>query len=481
MKQGKRIRTIAGLLGAVVVAATTTVATTSIPYAGATSSTAKSSPNAIAARGASVHVEPAVSGHIEVASLGSPISTSDCLAMFGIHCYSPLQFRTAYDLNPLYAHGITGAGRTIMIVDSFGSPTLQHDLDMFDNQWGLPKTTVQIVRAGKIPPFDPNDAQMVIWADEASLDVQYAHSVAPGAHIVLVETPVATIEGLSGLPEMMNAERSLIDRGLGDVINQSFGTTENTFPGFDRGDFSSLLNLRYAFKDALRHGVTVLGSSGDEGVTNFMTNDVDVYPFPVNSWPSSDPLVTSVGGTQLVLDDAGHRTQADVAWNDPFGATGGADSAVFGRPVFQAGVRSVVGRHRGTPDISMSAAVDGGAYVYTSFLDPTSPWNLFGGTSLSSPMFSGIVALADQVAGHRLGDINPALYLLGAESQRRHSPIETGLVDVTAGDNSFDGVAGFPAVAGFDLSTGWGTLDAKTFVPALARARAPFAWTVALR
>ena len=161
---------------------------------------------------------------------------------------------------------------------------------------------------------------------------------------------------------MMNAEKALIDQGIGDVINQSFGTTENTFPGFDRGDFSSLLNLRYAFKDALRHGVTVLGSSGDEGVTNFMENDVDVYPFPVNSWPSSDPLVTSVGGTQLVLDDAGSSVPRPTSRGTTRSAPpAAADSAVFGRPLFQIGVRSVVGNHRGTPDISMSAAVDGGA------------------------------------------------------------------------------------------------------------------------
>ena len=117
MKQGKRIRTIAGLIGVVVVAAVTATSSPSVAAAG--------SPHVT-----SVRVQPAVAGHIQAASLGSPISTSDCLAMFGIHCYSPLQFRTAYDLNPLYARGITGKGRTIMIVDSFGSPTLQHDLDM---------------------------------------------------------------------------------------------------------------------------------------------------------------------------------------------------------------------------------------------------------------------------------------------------------------------------------------------------------------
>jgi subtilase family serine protease len=387
----------------------------------------------------------------------------------GIRCYSPPQFRDAYDLNPLYARGINGHGRTIVMVDSFGSPTLQHDLDAFDAQWGLPPTRVRIVRAGNIPPFDPNDAQSVIWAQESSLDVQYAHAVAPDAQLVLIETPVATVEGLSGLKEMMDAEKALIDQGTGDVISQSFGTTENTFPGYDRGDFSSLLNLRYAFTDAQRHDVTVLASSGDEGVTNFMDDAATVYPFPVNSWPPSDPLVTAIGGTQLDLDDQGNRLAPDVAWNDAFGATGGADSGVFGRPSFQHGVRSVVGNHRGTPDISMTAAVDGGGWLYFSAITPDTPWHLFGGTSLSCPMFAGIVAMADQVAGRRLGDINPALYRMGTLSLHAHSPVQTGLVDVTSGDNSFGGVTGFPATPGYDLATGWGTIDANMFVPALAR------------
>ena len=111
---------------------------------------------------------------------------------------------------------------------------------------------------------------------------------------------------------MMNAEKSLIDRGIGDVITQSFGATENTFPGFDSGNFSSLLNLRYAFKDALAHGVTVLASSGDDGATDAESDGTTLYPYPVNSWPSSDPLVTSVGGSMLDLDDSGNRLSPDV-------------------------------------------------------------------------------------------------------------------------------------------------------------------------
>jgi subtilase family serine protease len=419
-----------------------------------------------AAHRATVRPVPAITGHVMATSRTAPLSTSDCLAQIGIHCYSPLQYRKAYDLNPLYAHGITGAGRTIVIVDSFGSPTIQHDLEVFDAQWGLPNTQVQVVKAGNVPPFDPSNPDHVGWAQETTLDVEYAHAIAPGAHIVLVETPVAETEGVVGLPEMMDAEKALIDHGVGDVITQSFGATENTFPGFDQGDFSSLLNLRYAFKDAQRHTVTVLGSSGDNGATDFVTDGSADYPFQVNSWPSSDPLVVSIGGTQLNLDNDGNKLSPDVTWNDGFGATGGGKSHVFSRPAYQFGVRNVVGAARGTPDSSMSAAVDGGAWVYYTFVGATSPWHIFGGTSEASPIFSGIVAMADQLAHRRLGDIHNALYVLGAVSQHTHLP--TGLVDVTVGDNSFDNVTGFPALPGYDMSTGWGTIDAAKFVPALA-------------
>src|SRR6185312_6035520 len=162
-----------------------------------------------------------------------------------------------------------------------------------------------------------------------------------------------------------------------------------------------------------------------------------LYPFRVNSWPSSDPLVTSVGGTQLKLDDSGNKLSPDVVWNDGFGAGGGGLSGVFKRPLFQVGVAKEVGKQRGTPDISMSAAVDGGAWVYYTFVNPSSPWHIFGGTSEASPIFSGIVAMADQVAHRRLGNINAGLYLLSALSQ--HTQLPTGIVDVTSGDNSFAG------------------------------------------
>ena len=164
-----------------------------------------------------------------------------------------MQYRTAYNLNPLYARGVTGQGKTIVIVDSYGSPTIRNDIKVFDKQFGFPDPDLKIVKFGNIPPFDPTNATQVGWAEETTLDVEYAHSIAPGAKIVLAETAVAETEGVTGFPEMMNAEQSLINAGVGDVISQSFGATENTFPGFSQGNYSSLLNLRYAYKDALAH------------------------------------------------------------------------------------------------------------------------------------------------------------------------------------------------------------------------------------
>ncbi len=408
-------------------------------------------------------VRPAAAGPRLARVLTAPITTAQCLSTYAIHCYSPLQYRTAYNLAPLYARGITGRGRTIVIVDSYGSPTIQSDLQVFDKQWGLPDTKVDVVKYGNVPPFDPTNSDMTGWAGETTLDVEYAHAVAPGAKIVLVETPVAETEGTTGLPEMMNAEQSLINHGIGDVISQSFGATENTFPGFDQGRTSSLTDLRYAFKDAYAHHVTVLAASGDDGATDAQANGVDLYTQRVDSWPSSDPLVTSVGGTELLLDQSGKRLSPDTVWNDGYGAGGGGVSGVFARPWYQDGVRKVVGAKRGTPDISMTAAVDGAAWTYQSY-DPTETgWGLVGGTSEATPVFSGIVALADQLAGHRLGLINPALYGLSYLPSRL-----SGEVDVTSGDNSFNGVTGYSAAKGYDLASGLGTIDGNAFVHALA-------------
>ena len=151
------------------------------------------------------------------------------------------------------------------------------------------------------------------------------------------------------------------------MITQSFGATEETFP-----NAASVLRLRTAYNNALAHQVTVLGASGDGGPTDYENDLTNFFPFRVDSWPSTDPLVTSVGGTQLHLDATGVRTQPDSVWNDTAlfdspAASGGGVSSIFSRPGFQSKLSRIVGSKRGTPDISMSAAVDGGSLVYVGF------------------------------------------------------------------------------------------------------------------
>lgn len=397
-------------------------------------------------------------------------SESQCQATAGSNCYAPAQIRTAYDMEPLYAAGDTGKGETIVLVESFGSPTIRSDLKTFDKKFGLPAppSFTIVTPAGPIPAWTGNSAQ-VGWGIETSLDVEWAHAMAPGASLVLAETPVNETEGTVGFPQIVTAERWVIGHLHPAVISQSFGATEETFPSH-----ASIDNLRGAFELAQQRHVTVLAASGDEGATSQKRNGVDLFLSRVVDWPSSDPLVTSVGGTHLDLDASGTRLAPDTVWNDtassgqPAASNGGL-STVFGRPKWQGGVEAVVGSHRGVPDISMSASDTAGAIVYASFPGVSPGYEVVGGTSWASPLFAGVVAIADQVAGKHLGDLNPLLYELEAKA----SP---GIVDVTSGDNTVnffqDGaehtVEGFTATAGYDLASGLGTVDGDKLVNELA-------------
>lgn len=433
-----------------------------------------------------VGVAPALAGPTATAApflrmlshrpMAAPPTTAQCEAAIGIACYQPSQYQAAYDLGPLYANKTEGQGQTIAVVDSFGSPDIASQLRIFDTAFGLPAPpSLKIIQpAGVVPPFDPLNSVMVGWSQETSLDVEYAHTIAPKANILLVETPVAETEGVVGFPEIVAAENYVVNNHLAQVITQSFGATEETFP-----NAQSLLSLRSAFVNAANNGVTVLGASGDGGATDNQANGTSFYLRPVNSWPSADPLVTSVGGTQMHLTATGTHTQPDTVWNDTNllsspAAGGGNPSSIFARPAYQNSVASVVGASRGTPDISMSAAVDGGALVYLGANESGGSgagYYVIGGTSEASPLFSGIVALSAQTAGHGLGLINPALYKL----QTRHA---AGVVDVTAGTNTvtftqgggLHTVNGHDAVAGYDLASGMGTVDGAAFVPELAAA-----------
>jgi subtilase family serine protease len=371
---------------------------------------------------------------------------------------TPAQVRAAYDLGPLYRRGIAGTGQTIVIVDPYGSPTIAADLQGFDAAFRLPAPpSFRVIQpAGAVPAFRVTQ-NMIESGLETSLDVEWAHVIAPAASIVLVETPAAEIEGTSGFPQIVRAEQYVIRRHLGGVVSMSLGATEETFPS--RG---SLLALRSAFQLAAEpaYRITMVAATGDQGASGYTLSTKSIYPRRVIGWPASDPLVTAVGGTQLDLNAAGARRAPDVAWAD----SGGGLSSVFAKPAYQA--RVLAGRDRGIPDISMDASCRSATAVYFSFYGGPR-WTAGCGTSLATPMFAAVVALADQVAGHPLGLINPALYRMAAAHDR-------GIIDVVSGDNdiSLGGVtvAGYRATRGYDLVTGLGTVDARYFVPELAAA-----------
>jgi len=370
-----------------------------------------------------------------------------------------------------------------MIVDELGSPTIQSDLAAFDQEFGLanPPSFNVIQPVGAIPQYTGTTLQQA-WAGETTLDVEWSHVMAPEANILLVETPIPSYQNpiIAGDSQVAEAENYVVDNHLGDVISQSFGQAEQTFPSL-----AYLNSLSTPYANAYEHGITVLASSGDEGATSFSNAASTLYyPYRVVNWPASNPYVTALGGTELSLDAWGNRLAPDIAWNDTYNptvmedftgstaptpfASGGGTSVVYPRPSYQAGVAFTTGNSRGIPDIAMSAGCAGTVDVYSSTLGG---WSVVCGTSEASPLFAGVVALADQVAGHPLGLINPALYAMAAE----RSP---GIVPVTQGNNTVTftqngrtyTVPGFSANPQYSLVTGLGTINVAEFVPELVRA-----------
>ena len=404
----------------------------------------------------------------------APPASAVCQHSYGLACYSPRQVEQAYDLPALYAQGLNGRGRTIVIVDSFGSPTIRHDLRVFDSGFGLPgPPSLRVLRpVGQVPPYDPRNPDMVDAAGETTTDVEAAHAMAPGASILLVETPVAETLTGGGFPQFVAAENYVIKHHLGDVISQSFGIPEQNFPSR-----AALLSLRYAYINAHRQRVTVLAATNDFGVTGPTKSGGTFRTQRVVDWPASDPLVTAVGGTTLRLTAGGGRITPDSAWNEsgnavvaryagalPWAGSGGV-SAIFTRPAYQDPVRSVVGNRRGIPDVALSASFSGASLIFESYTGAPGVWKPAAGTSVATPYFAGIVAIADQAMHARLGLLNPTLYRL----EQAHAP---GIVDITKGSNTVSfaqgrktvTVGGYQARRGYNLVTGVGTIDAARFV-----------------
>lgn len=336
--------------------------------------------------------------------------------------YIPNQIRHAYGLDQI-ANG--GAGQVIGIVVAYGSPTLQNDVNVFSDQFGLPRTTLQIVYGIRKP--STVDAG---WALETSMDVEWAHAIAPKAKIVVA------VAQTSKLTDLVAAVDAAVKAGA-KVISMSWGAAE----------FSGEANYESHFQ---KTGVSFFASSGDKGSTSG------------TSWPAVSPNVAAIGGTTLMLDGAGNLTSPETAWS----GSGGGYSLYFAAPSYQAGWQTST--KRAYPDVSLVADPATGITVYDSTAyNGTSGWWQVGGTSASSPIWSAIVALANEqrVANAKgtLTGMQKSLYFLAGGTSSGVSQYPYYFYDVTIGNTG-----NYSATPKFDVTTGLGTPVTINLVPALA-------------
>jgi hypothetical protein len=342
---------------------------------------------------------------------------------------SPSQVRQAYGFNQItFSNGTVagnGAGETIAIVDAYDDPSIATDLSVFDQQFGLPApasfTKVNQNGGTAMPAADQG------WAGEIELDVEWAHAVAPGAGILLVEANSASDTDLMAAVNYARQQPGVV------TVSMSWGASE----------FSGEQNYDSYFTTPSGHaGVTFFGSSGDNGSPSI--------------WPALSTHVVGVGGTTLSVGSAGSYG-SESGWS----GSGGGLSTVLSAPGYQQGltihsgssVISANGRRAG-PDVSFDADPNTGVAVYGSY--GWGGWAQVGGTSAAAPQWAALVAVADQgraLAG--LGSLDgftqtlPDLYQLPA----------TDFHDVTGGSNG-----GYQAGAGFDLVTGRGSPVANLVV-----------------
>ena len=402
-------------------------------------------------------------------------------------CYDPYQMRHAYNIDNLISAGFDGKGKTIVIVDAYQSPNIVAQLNFYNSFYGLASlnglgnpadptlgTFTQVAPDG-LTPFDPTDDNMVGWAEEISLDVLWAHAIAPGANIVLA------LAKSNDDADILNTTQYVVDHNLGDVISQSFGENESCV------DATLLKTEHKLFAKATLKHITLIASSGDNGAAQG-TCDGSAFVKAASS-PASDPLVTAVGGTELTaarycltalgcdptVNPAPGTYQSEIAWNefDNTIGTGGGFSVLYKAPFFQR-LLTHGGKQRGVPDVAYSAAVYHGALTYLDIPGIPAGFYLFGGTSAGSPQWAAIVAIADQKAGKRLGFINAALYLYSLFPSKYAALFH----DVTSGNNTnveFDAsdnpytIQGFNAGTGWDATTGLGSPKTDVLVNFLTR------------
>jgi subtilase family serine protease len=352
--------------------------------------------------------------------------------------YDSAEMQQAYGLNSLFARGLDGTGQTIVIVDAFGSNTILDDANQFSSLNGLPPLTssnFKIYTPGG-PVNCGTDCINGNWQFETTLDVEWAHSIAPGANIALVLAPSDQFSDLDA------ANFFAIQNQLGNVVSNSFGIPEIVLVDF----LPSELIIENGISEiAAALGISQNISTGDSGdnLAVDQANGVDAVSAGANG---DSPFATAIGGTSTFLD-SNHSIDLQTGWGFNFariaeaspnpptipplffgfqGGSGGGASVVYKKPKYQ---RGVPGKFRQQPDISMDADPETGVeIIVTPDSIPGDPQevDVFGGTSLACPMFSALWSIANQAAGGGpIGQAAPILYDLPKSAINDVTPVSS--------------------------------------------------------
>jgi subtilase family serine protease len=379
----------------------------------------------------------------------------------------------AYGIQPLLDRGISGHGVTVVlpeeaetgparprpVTDLLRSVTdIRRDLADFDRRFGLPPAHVQLITT-----LAGASASPWLAGVEEVEDTELVHAVAPDATIRELPVDPADVSTPAKLATTF-ACYVRIAAGDGKVMSQSgigqdFNVGESSWTG------AEVATMNSAMQFAAARRLTVVVASGDYGAIGNGSST----PRKEVSLPASDPWALAAGGTTLTANPATGAYESETAWNTPSGspdASGGGSSRLFARPGYQNGVPGI-GATRGVPDVAGEATGTDGMALAFSAPGGGDEFVGAGGTSAVAPFWAGLIALADQEAGHALGFVNPAIYRI-AQSPAYHKAFH----DITTGDNtvSLDGatITGYQAGTGWDPVTGWGSPDARFLVPLLA-------------
>ena len=348
---------------------------------------------------------------------------------------TPTQIRHAYGFDQIAFGGVQGdgTGQTIAIIDPYDSPTIVGDLHAFDLQFGLPDPPNfrRVAEDGSTnyPATDPNGPghPPITWEVETALDVEWAHALAPRANLLLIEASSTLASDL--LSAAVSYARSQPDVS---VVTMSFGQSEVA----SEASYDSLFTTPSG-----HNGVTFVAGTGDSG--------------PPGAYPAYSPNVVAVGGTTLSVDVSGNY-QSESGWS----GSGGGISTAEQQPAYQSGVVTQSTTSRTTPDVAFDAG--SGVPVYDSWdFGSSPPWTQIGGTSLSSPSWAALIAVANQAR------VAAGMTTLDGPTQtlpKLYAMPSSDFNDVTAGSN------GFTAGPGYDLVTGRGSPKAVSVVSDLVGA-----------